>query len=122
MAFKQGGHKTTLTLSHRFRGNEVRLWLSILAYILGNLWRRLVLPKGDRIVVLDELAAEAGEDGRPVGQARAVLLADAGGRAPDASAVLRCCDGSRCCPFRQTTIIARPVNRIAEDKAGGKSV
>ena len=31
---------------HRFRGNEVRLWLSILAYNLGNLWRRLVLPKG----------------------------------------------------------------------------
>jgi hypothetical protein len=25
---------------HRFRGNEVRLWLSILAYNLGNLWRR----------------------------------------------------------------------------------
>ena len=31
---------------HRFRSNEVRLWLSILAYNLGNLWRRLVLPKG----------------------------------------------------------------------------
>jgi hypothetical protein len=29
-----------------FRSNEVRLWLSILAYNLGNLWRRLVLPKG----------------------------------------------------------------------------
>jgi hypothetical protein len=23
----------------------VRLWLSVLAYKLGNLWRRLVLPK-----------------------------------------------------------------------------
>ncbi len=31
---------------HRFRGNEVRLWLSILAYNLGNLWRRLALPAG----------------------------------------------------------------------------
>ena len=31
---------------HLLRGNEVRLWLSILAYNLGNLWRRLVLPKG----------------------------------------------------------------------------
>ena len=30
---------------HWFRGNEVRLWLSILAYNLGNLWRRLALPK-----------------------------------------------------------------------------
>jgi DDE family transposase len=29
---------------HRFRSNEVRLWLTIIAYNLGNLWRRLVLP------------------------------------------------------------------------------
>jgi hypothetical protein len=31
---------------HLLRGNEVRLWLSILAYNLGNLWRRLTLPAG----------------------------------------------------------------------------
>jgi hypothetical protein len=30
---------------HRFRSNEVRLWLSLIAYNLGNLLRRLVLPK-----------------------------------------------------------------------------
>jgi Transposase DDE domain group 1 len=30
---------------HRFRANEVRLWLSLIAYNLGNLWRRLALPK-----------------------------------------------------------------------------
>ena len=30
---------------HRFRANEVRLQLSVLAYDLGNLWRRMVLPK-----------------------------------------------------------------------------
>ena len=30
---------------HRLRSNEVRLWMSALAYNLGNLWRRLVLPK-----------------------------------------------------------------------------
>ena len=29
---------------HRFRSNEVRLWLSVIAYKLGNLWRRLALP------------------------------------------------------------------------------
>ncbi len=29
----------------RFCGNEVQLWLSILAYNLGNLWWRLALPK-----------------------------------------------------------------------------
>jgi hypothetical protein len=28
----------------RFRSNEVRLWLSVIACNLGNLWRRLVLP------------------------------------------------------------------------------
>jgi hypothetical protein len=30
---------------HQFRANEVRLQLSVLAYNLGNLWRRLVLPR-----------------------------------------------------------------------------
>ncbi len=29
---------------NRFRGNEVRLWLSVIAYNLGNLWPRLALP------------------------------------------------------------------------------
>jgi hypothetical protein len=29
---------------HRFRANEVRLWLSVIAYNLGNLWRRPALP------------------------------------------------------------------------------
>src|SRR5260370_21971054 len=29
---------------HRYRANEVRLWLSVIAYNLGNLWRRLALP------------------------------------------------------------------------------
>jgi hypothetical protein len=28
-----------------FRSNEGRFWLSVIAYNLGNLWRRLVLPK-----------------------------------------------------------------------------
>jgi len=31
---------------HGFRANEVRLWLSVIAYNLGNLCRRLALPKG----------------------------------------------------------------------------
>jgi len=30
---------------HRFRSNEVRLSLRLIAYDLGNLWRRLVLPR-----------------------------------------------------------------------------
>src|SRR5450756_97818 len=37
--------KMTRLSCHHFRSNEVRLWLSVLAYNLGNLWRRLVLPK-----------------------------------------------------------------------------
>ena len=41
---KQAAHWTRLSC-HRFRVNEVRLQLSVLAYNLGNLWRRLVLPK-----------------------------------------------------------------------------
>jgi len=28
---------------HRFRSNEVRLWLSVIAYNLGNVWRRIAL-------------------------------------------------------------------------------
>ncbi len=38
--------KMTRLSCHRFRSNEVRLWLSVIAYNLGNLWRRLVLPNG----------------------------------------------------------------------------
>jgi hypothetical protein len=41
---KQAAHWTRLSC-HRFRANEARLPLSLLAYNLGNLWRRLVLPK-----------------------------------------------------------------------------
>jgi hypothetical protein len=37
--------KLTRLSCHRFRSNEVRLWLSLIAYNLGNLCRRLVLPR-----------------------------------------------------------------------------
>ena len=37
--------KMTRLSCHRFRSNEVRLWLSVIAYNLANLWRRLVRPK-----------------------------------------------------------------------------
>jgi hypothetical protein len=36
--------KLTWLSCHRFRSNEVRLWLSRIAYNLANLWRPLVLP------------------------------------------------------------------------------
>jgi Transposase DDE domain group 1 len=43
---KEGKQAVAMTrLScHRYRANEVRLWLSLIAYNLGNLWRRLALP------------------------------------------------------------------------------
>ena len=37
--------KMTRLSCHRFRSNQVRLALSLLAYNLGNLWRRLKLPR-----------------------------------------------------------------------------
>ncbi|MGB2676689.1 MAG: transposase [Candidatus Acidiferrum sp.] len=45
MARSSGSDRTRLSC-HRFRSNEVRPWLSVIAYNQGNLWRRLVLPKG----------------------------------------------------------------------------
>jgi hypothetical protein len=42
---KQAGDALDRLSCHRFRANEVRLQLSVLAYNVGNLWRRLVLPK-----------------------------------------------------------------------------
>ncbi len=37
--------KITRLSCHRFRSNDVRLRLTLIAYNLGNLWRRLVLPQ-----------------------------------------------------------------------------
>ena len=37
--------KVTRLSFHRFRSHEVRLWLTIIAYNLGNLRQRLVLPQ-----------------------------------------------------------------------------
>jgi len=78
---------------HRFRCNEVRLWLSVIAYNLANLWRRAPSGPGaadeNRELVADELAAAIGEDGWQANQARAVLLVDAGRKPPDQAAVRR---------------------------------
>jgi hypothetical protein len=30
---------------HRFRSNEIQQWLSVVAYNLGNLWRRLAMQR-----------------------------------------------------------------------------
>jgi hypothetical protein len=39
--------KMTRLSCHRFRSNQVRLALSLLAHNLGNLWRRLGFAEGD---------------------------------------------------------------------------
>jgi hypothetical protein len=41
---RQAGGRDDRLSCHRFRANEVRLWLSVIAYNLGNLWRRLAPP------------------------------------------------------------------------------
>jgi hypothetical protein len=63
--------KITRLSCHRFRSNEVRLWLSVIAYNLGNLWRRLVLPRridGWSLTSLQQRLAKTG--GRLVKHAR----------------------------------------------------
>ena len=88
---KQATHWTRLSC-HRFQANEVRLQLSVLAYNLGNLWRRLVLPpriKRWSLTSLQQRLVKTG--GRLVKHARYywLLLAPAGGRTSDPAAVLR---------------------------------
>ena len=63
---------------HRFRSNEVRLWLSVIAYNLGNLWRRLVLPRKIENCSLTKFAAAVGENGRPTAETRPLLLVTTG--------------------------------------------
>ena len=63
---------------HRFRSNEVRLWLSVIAYNLGNLWRRLVLPKRIDKWSLTSLQQRLVKTGGPTGEACPLLLAAAG--------------------------------------------
>ena len=85
---KQATHWTRLSC-HRFRANEVRLQLSVLAYNLGNLWRRLGRPTKNQELVADELAAAADEDRRSARQARPLLLVALGRRASEPEAVRR---------------------------------
>ena len=73
---------------HRFRANEVGLWLSLIAHNLRNLWRRLALP-ADREVVANQLAAAVDENRRTFDQACTLPLVAPGGEPSDAAAVCR---------------------------------
>src|SRR5207247_3437095 len=82
---KQAAHWTRLSC-HRFRANEVRLQLSVLAYNLGNLWRRLVLPRridNWSLTSLQQRLVKTG--GRLV--KHSVLLPSAGREPPDPTPV-----------------------------------
>ena len=83
---KQAAHWTRLSC-HRFGANEVRLQLSVLAYNLGNLWRRLVLPARIDTWSLTSLQQRLVKTGWAAGQARPVLLVDVGRESSDAAAV-----------------------------------
>jgi hypothetical protein len=67
----------------------MRLWLSAIACNLGNLWRRLVLPKKVDNWSLKRFTAAVGEDRREAGKARKVLRAVPGGRTSEPAAIQR---------------------------------
>ena len=92
--FKDRGLLWTRLSCHRFRGNEVRLWLSVIAYNLGNLWRRLALPTkigSWSLTSLRQRLVKTG--GRPVKHARYYWLLLAEGHLTR-QRLAACCGGS----------------------------
>jgi hypothetical protein len=83
---KQATHWTRLSC-HRFRANEVRLQLSVLAYNPGEPVAAAGATEEDRPLVADRLSATASEDRRRVGETCAVLLAAVDRRASDEASV-----------------------------------
>jgi hypothetical protein len=83
---KQAAHWTRLSC-HRFRANEVRLQLSVLAYNLGNLWRRLVLPRRIDNWSLTSLQQRLVKTGGRLVTHDTLLLAAVGREPPDTAAV-----------------------------------
>jgi hypothetical protein len=86
--------KMTRLSCHRFRSNEVRLWQPDRVQP-GEPVAAAGAAEEDRELVAYQLAAAAGEDRVQAGQARTVLLADAG-REPPHAAALRCDGASHC--------------------------
>ena len=78
--------KMTRLSCHRFRSNEVRLWLTIIALSSRQPVAAAGAAAADREVVVDELAAATGENRRSIGQARSVLLVAPGGESSDTAA------------------------------------
>ena len=57
---RQAAVKMTRLSCHRFQSNEVRLWLSVLAYKPGESVAEAGAAEANRELVVDELAAMAG--------------------------------------------------------------
>jgi hypothetical protein len=70
---------------------------------LGNLWRRVALPRPHREVLADELAATVRENGRAAGETCGLLLAPPCGRTSEAAAIRPDAGrgGSPCYRYRQ---------------------
>jgi hypothetical protein len=83
---KQATHWTRLSC-HRFRANEARSQLSLLAYNLGNLWRRLVLPKRIGAWSFSSLQQRLVKTGGRLIKHAPLFLGAAGGESPHAAVV-----------------------------------
>ena len=108
--------KMTRLSCHRFRSNEVRLWLSVIAYNLGNLWRRLVLPKRIEnwsLTSLQQRLVKTG--GRLIKHARYYWLT-AGREPPDAAAVREHGAADRCAAGAHRIGRGRVANRAKEGR------
>ena len=122
--------KMTRLSCHRFRSNEVRLWLTIIAYNLGNLWRRLVLPQRIGHWSLTSLQQRLVKTGRTAGEACALLLAAFGREPSDSAAVCQYAGADRWAAASvgiahaaapKKTIPISPRNGELSEKAGSGS-
>jgi hypothetical protein len=106
--------KMTRLICHRFRSNEVRLWLSVIAYNLGKPMAATGAAQQNQQLVAYQRAAATGENRRPPGEARTVLLAFLGGEPSDPTLIRNDAAADLCAagPHRLT--------RGECDEAGGK--
>jgi hypothetical protein len=91
--------KMTRLRCHRFRSNQVRLGLSVLAYNLRNLWPRLALPKGIENWSLTSLQQRLVKTGGTACETCPLLLATVGGEPSRAAALW---DGATDCAATDT--------------------
>jgi Transposase DDE domain group 1 len=97
---KQATHWTRLSC-HRFRANEVRLQLSVLAYNLGNLWRRVSLPERIKSWSLTSLQHRLVKTGGRLSSTRATTGCCWQRDISTTGCSLTCCGGSGHCQCRE---------------------